>query len=157
MPGSPKTVPKSRPKCGQKLSKSGFPLRTGNSILTIIYNTSGTSAPPKIIDCLSFWAFQLDAKTGSRNRRPKKCQKERPKGAERVLWESQESNATRRESPQEPQASPRSAKKRRDPNARVSPGGGVGATCGCQGPKGRTTGGARKPDRDPTRLMTPKG
>ena len=36
----------------------------------------------------------------------------------------------------------------------LSAGGWVGATCGLQDPKGRTTGGE---DRDPTRLMTPGG
>ena len=31
------------------------------------------------------------------------------------------------------------------------------AKCGFRGPMGRTTGGARRTNRDPTRLMTPKG
>ena len=36
-------------------------------------------------------------------------------------------------------------------------GGGVEAKCGFWSPRGRTTGGARRAHRDPTRLMTPNG
>ena len=72
-PRPPQTVPKSRflrsPRACEKWS---CPPNGGNSILTFICYTSGTSAPPKSNDFGSLWDPQIDAKIRSRNQRPKK-------------------------------------------------------------------------------------
>ena len=89
-PSPPKTVPKSKslgsPRACEKWS---CPPNGGNSILTIICYTSGTSEPPKSNDFGPLWDPQIDAKIGTRNRRPKKLQKTSPKatkkGCQRAL------------------------------------------------------------------------
>ena len=97
-PWSPKTVSKSRsfgsPRACEKWP---CPQNGGNSILTIICYTSGTSPPRKSTILDHFGVPKSMQKQGLETNAPKSYTKEVPKGAKRVPWEPQGSSARTRE------------------------------------------------------------